>query len=289
MNWVRVETRFISHPKVLDIGPLGEALWLRGLCYAGEQLTDGFVPSSFIKRMGDMKGVVIAARLVSAGLWDEEDGGYVIHDFLDWQRSRDEVSETSSKRAVAGRLGGKQRASNLLAKSKQNESKIQPYVEGYVEGEGEEEQNLNGFVSPKPPKSRSVKTPVPDDLAGTIPTDVWSGIADEQQLTGDQLRFETSLLIDHYRGKAERRADWVATWRNWMRSPYRQTKPTNLAPTPFARPKTDADKAREKLAYLDDPNGWEHHDRQRYKGDAGLDMLNRDRTTCRAILAGEAA
>jgi hypothetical protein len=54
-------------------------------------------------------------------------------------------------------------------------------------------------------------------------------------------------------------------------------------------PKTDADKAREKLAYLDDPNGWEHHDRQRYKGDAGLDMLNRDRTTCQAILAGEAA
>lgn len=81
-SWVRVETRFVNHPKVLDIGPLGEALWLRGLCYAGEQLTDGFVPDSYIKRMGDMKGPTIAARLVEAGLWDQVDGGYQIHDYF---------------------------------------------------------------------------------------------------------------------------------------------------------------------------------------------------------------
>lgn len=122
-NWVKVETRFTSHPKVLDIGPLGEALWLRGLCYAGEQLTDGFIPSTFIKRMGDMKAVAVAEKLVNAGLWEETDGGYLIHDFLEWQRSRDQVETVSSKRVEAGRLGGKQKASNLLAKSQQNDSK----------------------------------------------------------------------------------------------------------------------------------------------------------------------
>lgn len=240
VGWVRVETKFISHPKVLDIGPLGEALWLRGLCYAGEQLTDGFIPNSFIKRMGDMKATAVAARLVAAGLWEEVQDGYRIHDYLDWQRSRDEANEISSKRAESGRLGGKQKASNMLANAKQDASKMpSKTVADKIREEEirEEEQNLNGFVSPKPPKNRSIKTPVPDDLAGDIPADVWSGMANEQHLTDEQLRFETSLLTDYYRGKAERRADWVATWRGWMRSPYRQTKPasppTNIASNGF--------------------------------------------------------
>jgi hypothetical protein len=123
-TYVRVDTKFTSHPKVLDIGPLGEALWLRGLCYAGDQLTDGFIPASFLKRMGDMKAATVAQRLVAAGLWHEADGGYQIHDFLSWQRSRDEVADISSKRAEAGRRGGKQKSSNLLANSQQNPSKI---------------------------------------------------------------------------------------------------------------------------------------------------------------------
>jgi hypothetical protein len=28
---------------------------------------------------------------------------------------------------------------------------------------------------------------------------------------------ETAKFLDHYRAKGERRADWSASWRNWMR------------------------------------------------------------------------
>jgi len=77
-GWIRVDTRFTTHPKVIDIGPLGEALWLRGLCYAGEHLTDGFVPAGFIRRMNDLDGVDIAETLVAAGLWTHAPNGYQV-------------------------------------------------------------------------------------------------------------------------------------------------------------------------------------------------------------------
>jgi hypothetical protein len=122
-GWVRVDTKFTTHPKVLDIGPLGEALWLRGLCYAGEHLTDGFVPAAFVRRMSDLDGEEIADRLLEAGLWTQAEGGYQIHEYLSWQRSRDEAADISIKRSESGRKGGLQRSSNLQANVKQIASK----------------------------------------------------------------------------------------------------------------------------------------------------------------------
>jgi hypothetical protein len=123
-GWVRVDTRFTTHPKVLEIGPLGEALWLRGLCYAGEHLTDGFVPAAFVRRMNDIDGEDIADRLLDAGLWTQAEGGYQIHEYLSWQRSRDEAADISIKRSESGRKGGLQKASNIQANGKQPSSKL---------------------------------------------------------------------------------------------------------------------------------------------------------------------
>lgn len=123
MPWIKVDVLFPAHCKTMDIGPIAEALWLRGLCYAGEHLTDGLVPRSFVRRMGDLDGDAEAARLVAAGLWHETDTGWLIHDYLDWQRSRAEADDLRIKRAEAGSRGGKQKASNLL-EAKQKASKL---------------------------------------------------------------------------------------------------------------------------------------------------------------------
>jgi hypothetical protein len=114
MTYVKVDDHFPEHPKVLDVGPLAECLWLRGLCYAGRNQTDGRVPTAFVKRMHDMDGIEAAKALVSVGLWEETSSGWEIHDYPDWQRTKAEISDISAKRAVAGKKGGKQKASNLL-------------------------------------------------------------------------------------------------------------------------------------------------------------------------------
>jgi hypothetical protein len=120
MAWVKVETRFIDHPKVVRVGAVGEALWLRGLCYSGEHMTDGFIPDNYIRRMGDIDGNAVADVLVASELWDRVDGGYQIHDYLEWQSSREHIEEVRAKRVESGSLGGKQRASKLLQESKQS-------------------------------------------------------------------------------------------------------------------------------------------------------------------------
>jgi hypothetical protein len=227
-SWVRVDTRFISHPKVLDIGPLGEALWLRGLCYAGSQMTDGFIPASFIKRMGDMKGAAVAQRLVDAGLWVEAENGYHIHDYLEWQRSRDEATDISSKRAEAGRRGGQQKASNLLAKGQQTSSNALPDKSREDKTRTEqrrEEETGDGANAPTPPRPADPPQPaqnvtpirgphkLPDDFE---PDETAHALADELGLRAD-FDFLLGQFRDRQKSSGKRQLDWQATFRNWLR------------------------------------------------------------------------
>ena len=91
MTWVKLDDRFPDHPKVLALGDdyeRGLALHVRGLCYAAGNLTDGFVPARAFR-----EDVAIAARLVAVGLWKEVAGGYLIHDFLDFNKSKAQVEK----------------------------------------------------------------------------------------------------------------------------------------------------------------------------------------------------
>lgn len=77
----------------------------------------------------------------------------------------------------------------------------------------------------------SVKTAIPDGLLwDVIPGDVRVLIGDEQSMSPDELEAETAKMVDYYRSKGERRADWVATWRNWMRSDFRKPRGSPSAP-----------------------------------------------------------
>jgi hypothetical protein len=45
-------------------------------------------------------------------------------------------------------------------------------------------------------------------------------LAERTDLTADDVRREAACFADHWRGKAgadARKADWEATWRNWVR------------------------------------------------------------------------
>ncbi|MCC6315400.1 MAG: hypothetical protein IT337_15455 [Thermomicrobiales bacterium] len=99
MAWVKLDDQFHDHPKVIDAGPLAEALYFRGLTYATRFLTDGFVPMGYLRRMGDLDALAEAKRLVACGLWDEVEGGYQIHDYLDYQPSKARVLADRGKNA----------------------------------------------------------------------------------------------------------------------------------------------------------------------------------------------
>ena len=94
MSWFPLEETITDHPKILQAGHKGFALYVAGLCYASKHLTNGFIPMTAVSLLlPDLRAQVakVAAGLVNAGLWEEASGGYQVHDYLDYQRSREQV------------------------------------------------------------------------------------------------------------------------------------------------------------------------------------------------------
>jgi hypothetical protein len=88
MAWVRIDDRAMSHPKIVGLNDQAFRLWVWGLSYAQQHLTNGILTSEALparlKRF--------ATDLVAKRLWDAQaTGGFQIHDFLEWNDSRDVV------------------------------------------------------------------------------------------------------------------------------------------------------------------------------------------------------
>jgi hypothetical protein len=154
MVWVRIDDQFAEDPKVVEVGPLGMALQVAALCYANRKLTDGHIPRSVARTLLDFEVVTddgkvhtiartcgmtgddvtadwVIDLLVEAGLWHlpwhdcsdcpQIEKGYYIHDYLEYQPSRDEVEEKHRQKVEAGKKGAEARwGSNRHSSSHSN-------------------------------------------------------------------------------------------------------------------------------------------------------------------------
>jgi hypothetical protein len=107
MTWVKLDDQFPDHPKVIEAGPLAAWLFVCGLGYASRYLTDGFIPSAQVRRLAMVSGPdALARKLVEVGLWEAADGGFQVHNYLEYNPSAERVRETRAARAKAGHVGG---------------------------------------------------------------------------------------------------------------------------------------------------------------------------------------
>lgn len=104
MPWVRIDDRYYSHPKVVAAGLAASGLDVRAMSWAAGSLTDGFIPESVLPLLaaGDAAAKKLAAVLVQVGRWEEVEGGWMIHDFLDFNPSAKKVNE--ERNAAAERM-----------------------------------------------------------------------------------------------------------------------------------------------------------------------------------------
>jgi hypothetical protein len=97
MAWLRIDDRVRTHPKIASAGPTAAWVWFCGVCYCREHLTDGLIPHAILATLvpGLKEGAVRkqAAILVRERLWHEADGGFRVHDFLDWNPTKAKVLE----------------------------------------------------------------------------------------------------------------------------------------------------------------------------------------------------
>ena len=91
MSWVKLDDQIFGHPKILRAGKDARDVFLVALTYCASQLTDGFIPEGALPMIGAQAIVDsikdCTERLVSVNLWEAVPGGYLVHDYLDYQPS----------------------------------------------------------------------------------------------------------------------------------------------------------------------------------------------------------
>lgn len=101
--WVKIDDQFPTHPKVIRAGLEGRALFVTSLCYSAQHLTNGFIPNEVTPLLTATSGVTDALpaieKLVTVGLWELCEGGYMIHDFLVYNPPADKIIEKRRKNA----------------------------------------------------------------------------------------------------------------------------------------------------------------------------------------------
>lgn len=122
MSWARLEDSFPDHPKVAALSDTEFRLHVTAICYASRYHTDGHIPAAAIRVLrGTPK---TADQLVRAGVWETAGDGWMIHDFLDYNPSRDEALAKRATRAEAGRLGGQRSGQTRRSKTEANASRL---------------------------------------------------------------------------------------------------------------------------------------------------------------------
>lgn len=122
MAWTRIDDKFLMNPKIQSAGAYGMALYLSGLIYCNTNVTDGFIPDVMLPVLCGLAYQTASKRvadaLVRLNLWERVEGGYLIHDFLSFNKSRNEIESLNKQRANNGAKGGRQanQVANQVAK-----------------------------------------------------------------------------------------------------------------------------------------------------------------------------
>ncbi len=106
MAWIKLETSVSRHHKFLAAGPAASWLWVCGLAYCQEGLTDGFIPFEAIRHLGVRAPNGLVTKLVRARLWEQTEGGWRIHDYLLHHKPAAEVLGLNEERRKSGARGG---------------------------------------------------------------------------------------------------------------------------------------------------------------------------------------
>lgn len=101
MSWVKLDDQLPDHPKMLDLSDAAFRLWVYSLCKANARGRNGMLLARQVQVVcayfsGSWQD--LAGELVSAGLWDVVDGGWMIHDYEEYQPTADPAADREAER-----------------------------------------------------------------------------------------------------------------------------------------------------------------------------------------------
>ncbi|MFJ5967926.1 hypothetical protein [Streptomyces sp. NPDC093060] len=264
MAWFALDDGFDTHPKVRKAGNAAVGLFVRLGVHATKHLTEGHLDGDIVTAYGTAATI---RKLIAVGMLHEAghgcprcpqpaDGGYYIHDYLDYNKSRQQIEaarEAARKRQQRGRdtarLNRSERDSAVILNSNSRENdasfasncgQFDPPFEGSTAGQGgpsRRDTHEGATVVPSPPLP-SHNYDVADVSGGSagssaVDLDAYapSPIDDDNWALTDGLRrwalstfgpgldldYETAQFLDHFRGNGQRRKNWNTEWQKWIR------------------------------------------------------------------------
>jgi hypothetical protein len=257
MPWVKLDDRFPSHRKVALLSDRAFRLHVSAICWCSHNLTDGRISDREMTLVAHVRGLKATAKqLEDAGLWDRTDDGWIVHDFLDYNPSREQALAERKKNAARqekfrqkrngkpvppdgpdapGTHDGDTNAArrrhdgDTTATGKRHEPEAEPQVNGF----------RNGVTNGAPSRPVPTRTPDMADVGGDSrgstgraaepdgPTPIE---IDGFQLTDAMRRWalqtygpaidvdhSTAQFVSHYRSTGTRRKSWPDAWQKWIR------------------------------------------------------------------------
>jgi len=147
MPWVRFDDQFPIHRKVKGLSDAEYRLHTEAIFWCARNRTDGYVAGDELR---DVSGISKPERhlpeLVRRGLWEERDGGWMIHDYLIYQFSRERIEATHQARVKTGQQGGL--ASGAARRRSKTEAKPKQIGSGSLQPRSSSTKKKTGSAAP---------------------------------------------------------------------------------------------------------------------------------------------
>lgn len=153
MDFVKLRTRYYADVALMRAGEPAEVLFTRGLAYAGEQETDGFIPTEALPRLTPTRGRARVNALIREGLWEPVLGGWLICGWVKHQITADQLEQ---KRAAGRERVAKHRAKKPPGNAVTNSERCSTEVRGKREEDAA--AAASGATPPLPPSLEILKT-----------------------------------------------------------------------------------------------------------------------------------
>lgn len=109
MTWANFDDGYADHPKIIGLSDGAFRLHASSVLYCSRYLTDGFIPKPQVSKLIPTFRAAYVNELIKSGLWVAEGGGYYVHDYLQWNRSKAEIEAVQAAKSKAGRKGAESR------------------------------------------------------------------------------------------------------------------------------------------------------------------------------------
>lgn len=243
MPWFRVDDSLAMSRKVYampsEVRLAAIGLWTLCGTWCAKELTDGRLPAYMLSAMGGTEE--IAAALVDVGLWLEDGGDYVFHDWAEYQpasedvkakrqKNADRLRAWREKNAVTNKVGNAVTPPVTNVVSNAVTSPVTDDVTNDVRNGSETLPPSHPIPSHPDPLvlvkegARKRASRIPDDFEISESLRSWA----TANVPNLDIERETENFTDYWRaasGQNAAKLDWDATWRKWMRTTNDRTQP----------------------------------------------------------------